>query len=146
MDDQLLAGKIAVVTGAGRGIGKSIALAFAAAGADVAICARSKVEVDAVAGSIEDMGRTCLAHSVDLSNPDEATTFCKDVIAAFSHIDIIVNNAGAYLERGAFEDSIPIFGGEPWRSTSGALSGHPAPDRRDAQGRQDHQPDLGQGI
>ena len=97
--DYPLQGKIAVVTGAGRGIGKSIALAFAAAGADIAICARSESELDAVKDSIEDMGRTCFAPSVDLSNPKQATTFCKDVIGAFNHVDIIVNNAGAYFER-----------------------------------------------
>ena len=105
--DKPLLGKHAVVTGAGRGIGKSIALAFANAGADVAICARSKDDVAATSERIDALGRTCLAKSVDLASAEQTKSFCDDVLAGFGGVDVIVNNAGAYFERGAFEDSDP---------------------------------------
>jgi len=107
MTDTPLFGKVAVVTGAGRGIGKSTALAFAKAGADVAICARSKAEIEAVEREVAALGRQCFAASVDLADPDQVAAFCKDTLSAFEAVDILVNNAGAYLERGAFIDSDP---------------------------------------
>jgi len=102
-----LTGKVAVVTGAGRGIGKSTAMTFAAAGADLAICARSEAEIGLVRDAVQGLGRTCLALPVDLANPDETKSFCEATLEAFGHVDIIVNNAGAYLDRGAFVDSDP---------------------------------------
>lgn len=108
-----LAGKVAVVTGAGRGIGKSIALTFAKAGADLAICARAQVEIDATAADIKALGRRCVAASVDLADPSQTEVFCDRVKDTFGALDIIVNNAGAYLERGAFAESDP----EKWWKT-----------------------------
>lgn len=102
-----LAGKVAVVTGAGRGIGKSIALTFAKAGADVVICARRSDEIEVVREEIETLGRRCLTGTVDLGNAAQTTAFCKDIVQEFDAVDILVNNAGAYLERGAFVDSNP---------------------------------------
>ncbi|WP_293444085.1 SDR family oxidoreductase [Planktotalea sp.] len=107
MVDPALENKIAVITGAGRGIGKSTALLFAKAGADIAICARSKADLSEVRGAITTLGRRCFAGLVDLGNAAETETFCKDVVKEFGAVDIIVNNAGAYLERGAFEASDP---------------------------------------
>ncbi len=107
MGQSSLDGKIAVVTGAGRGIGKSIALAFASAGADLAICARSGDEIDLVRSEVVQLGQHCLARPVDLAEPVQATAFCTEVINNFGVVDVIVNNAGAYLERGAFEHTDP---------------------------------------
>lgn len=111
--DRLLKGKTAVVTGAGRGIGKSIALNYADAGANIAICARNAAEIEAVAAHIASMGRRVVAMSVDLADPEQIETFCAKTLATFSSIDLLVNNAGAYLERGAFVDSDPDL----WWST-----------------------------
>lgn len=102
-----LTGKTAVVSGAGRGIGRSIALAFAGAGADVAICARSQAELDVVHAEIEAIGQKCLAKSVDVADPNQVEVFCEAVKSDFGTVDIIVNNAGAYLERSQFVDSDP---------------------------------------
>ncbi|MEM8980636.1 MAG: SDR family oxidoreductase [Pseudomonadota bacterium] len=107
MTDQPLIGKTAVVTGAGRGIGKSIAMTFAKAGADLAICARSQAEIIEVRKSVESLGRTCVSESVDLADPGQTKGFCDRILRSFEGVDIIVNNAGAYLERGAFVDSDP---------------------------------------
>src|SRR6266480_4842516 len=65
-------GKKALVTGGGRGIGRAIALAFARQGADVAVAARSRDELEAVAGKIRSLGRKAPVHMVDLANTDEA--------------------------------------------------------------------------
>ncbi|MEL7163937.1 MAG: SDR family oxidoreductase [Pseudomonadota bacterium] len=107
MTEDVLAGKVAVVTGAGRGIGKSIALAFARAGADVAICARRKNEIGAVRSEVEALGRQCFCEPVDLADKAQTTRFCQRIIRRFGTVDILVNNAGAYFERGAFADSDP---------------------------------------
>ena len=107
MDENVLRGKVAVVTGAGRGIGKSIALTFARAGADIAICARRLDEIEQVHTEIEALGRKCLRKAVDLADADQTTKFCNSIVRQFGAIDILVNNAGAYLERGAFVESSP---------------------------------------
>ena len=108
-----LTGKVAVITGAGRGIGRAIALAFAEAGADVAICARSSGALDEVKEQVEAKGQACLAQALDISGPEEVGRFCNDVIAQFGKVDILVNNAGAYQDRGAFVQSQPE---EWWRT------------------------------
>ncbi|KMW59119.1 Short-chain dehydrogenase/reductase SDR [Candidatus Rhodobacter oscarellae] len=115
-----LAGKAAVVTGAGKGIDKSIALAFAKAGADLAICARSESDLAAIQTEIEAHGQRCFAKPADLGDATQAEAFCDDTRAAFGHVDIIVNNAGAYLERGAFEASDPDLW---WRTMEVNLRG-----------------------
>lgn len=107
MTKKPLSGKLAVVTGAGRGIGRSIALAFAKAGADLAICARNKAEIEATAAEVRKLGQRCLTDAVDLAAPDQVKSFCEGVLKEFSAVDILVNNAGAYLERGAFVESDP---------------------------------------
>lgn len=107
MTDTPLAGKVAVITGAGRGIGKSIALTFAKSGADIAICARRGAEINATCAEVEALGRRCLSRAVDLGNADDTTAFCEAITQQYGAIDILVNNAGAYLERGAFADSDP---------------------------------------
>ena len=107
MHEKPLNGKVAVVTGAGRGIGKSIALAFANAGADLAICARNKSEIQAISEEIYRLGQRSFFMSVDLGNPSEVRSFSERVLSEFNYIDILVNNAGAYLERGMFVDSDP---------------------------------------
>lgn len=102
-----LSDKVAVVTGAGRGIGKSTAIAFANAGADLAICARSLSDLNATKTAIETLGRRCFAMPADLGDADQTKAFCDAVVGQFGHVDVIVNNAGAYFERGAFEVSDP---------------------------------------
>jgi len=105
--DKPLKGKVAVVTGAGRGIGRSIALAFAKAGADLVICARSQAPLDEVAAEIESLGQKCAAKAVDMGDAGAVESFCHSIKKACGKVDILVNNAGVYTERGKFEDSDP---------------------------------------
>ena len=91
-------GKKALVTGGGRGIGRAIALAFARQGADVALAARSRDELEAVAGEIRSLGRKALVHTVDLANTDEAVNMVNTAAGELGSLDILVNNAGGITD------------------------------------------------
>jgi NAD(P)-dependent dehydrogenase (short-subunit alcohol dehydrogenase family) len=90
-----LEGKVAVITGAKRGIGRAIALAFAEAGASVAVCSRDvdDGQLQAVADEVEHHGRRCLAIQADVSQKADVVTMVQKVVDAFGAIDILVNNA-----------------------------------------------------
>ena len=89
-------GKVVIVTGGKQGIGKAIALAFAEAGADVAICTRvvadGKLEV--VADEIRKLGRRSLAVQADVRRKADVDNMVQMVVDKFGAIDILVNNAG----------------------------------------------------
>jgi len=90
-----LSGKVAIVTGASRGIGRAIALALARDGADILVNARSNIgEARKVAGKIESMGRRVLVILADVSNKEDVDNMVKKTIEVFGKIDILVNNAG----------------------------------------------------
>jgi NAD(P)-dependent dehydrogenase (short-subunit alcohol dehydrogenase family) len=89
-----LNGKIALVTGGGRGIGKACAVALAEAGADVAVCSRSPGEIDVVAGKIRAMGRRALAVVCDVTDAEQVRRMAEEVNSQFEAVEILVNNAG----------------------------------------------------
>ncbi len=89
-----LTDRVAIVTGAGRGIGKAIALGFADAGADVVVCARTPADIEDTAAKIRDKGRQALAVPTDVRDVDQVTNMVKKTLAHFGKIDILVNNAG----------------------------------------------------
>ena len=90
-----LQGSKAVVTGAGRGIGRAIALALARAGADVALCARTTAEIERVADDVRALGRRALAVTADVGVEAAVTEMASRVTADLGAVDILVNNAGA---------------------------------------------------
>lgn len=89
-----LAGKRAVVTGAGRGIGRSIALALAQAGADVAVTARTQPELEALVAEIQALGRHSLAVSCDVTEAAQVKYMAETLLTGLGGLDILVNNAG----------------------------------------------------
>ncbi len=96
-----LKGKIALVTGSSRGIGRGIALALADQGCDLLLTGRDAQALDAVAQSIRDKGRKATVHVLDLCEPRAAETLVDSVRREFGGLDILVNNAGA-TKRGDF--------------------------------------------
>ncbi|WP_067838555.1 SDR family oxidoreductase [Nocardia lijiangensis] len=90
-------GQVAVVTGAGRGLGRAIALAFAEAGADVLIAARTKSQLDEVAEQIAAVGRRAHVVAADLSDADTAAGLAATAVDQFGRLDIVVNNVGGAL-------------------------------------------------
>jgi 3-oxoacyl-[acyl-carrier protein] reductase len=89
-----LANQVAVVTGAGRGIGRAIALKFAAEGADVVCVSRTAENSEKVAAQISGLGRKAWAHAVDVADSASVTAAAEKILAGASRVDILVNNAG----------------------------------------------------
>jgi gluconate 5-dehydrogenase len=98
-----LSGKIAFVTGASRGLGRSFALTLARAGADVAITSRTLESLEAAKKDIEDLGRRCLSVVLDVRSPDSIASATTAVHAHFGRIDILVNNAGCNIRKPALD-------------------------------------------
>jgi len=95
-----LTGKVALVTGGSRGLGRAMALGFAEAGADVVVTSRKLDACRTVAGDIEAMGRRALARACNVSNWDELEPLADAAYEAFGRVDVLVNNAGMSLLYG----------------------------------------------
>src|SRR5271157_4369091 len=89
-----LENKIAVVTGAGRGIGRAIALKFANEGADVAVVSRTQENSEKVAAEISALGRKAWVHAVDVADAAAVSAAAEKILAECGKVDILVNNAG----------------------------------------------------
>ena len=108
LDRFRLSDRVAVVTGAGRGIGASTAVSLAEAGADVVIAARTAVQLAAVADRIAATGRRAEIIRVDLSDLDAIPRLITAAQAAFGRVDIVVNNIGGTMPR-PFLDTTPQY-------------------------------------
>ena len=95
MIDVSLEGKAAIVTGGSKGIGRAIALAFAEAGASVALAARGQEDLDRAAKEAEAAGGRALPVVTDVSDPEAVQNLVDRTVEAFGTVDILVNNAGA---------------------------------------------------
>jgi 7-alpha-hydroxysteroid dehydrogenase len=91
--------RVAIVTGAGRGIGAACARVFAEAGADVVITSRTKEQLEEVAADVEAAGRRALVVPADVNDLDALDQIVADTIAELGRIDIVVNNAGGTMPR-----------------------------------------------
>ncbi|MBW2423060.1 MAG: glucose 1-dehydrogenase [Deltaproteobacteria bacterium] len=109
LDRFRLTDKVALITGGGKGIGRGIAWAFAEAGADVVIAARTQADLDETARGIEERGRRALAQRADVLKTDDLERLVEATLAAFGRIDILVNNAGGTGPRAALETSERFF-------------------------------------
>jgi len=109
MDRFRLDGRVAVITGAGRGIGAGCALAMSEAGADVAITARTEDQLDAVAAEVRALGRRALVFPGDVNDLDVLDRFVDATIAEFGRLDIVVNNAGGSMPTALLDTSVKMF-------------------------------------
>jgi len=108
LDAFRLDGKVAIVTGAGRGIGASIARTFAEAGANIVLTARTKEQLDEVAADVRAAGREALVIPADVNDTDVMQEIVDRTVAELGGIDIVVNNAGGTQPR-PFLDTSPGF-------------------------------------
>lgn len=99
-----LAGKKALVTGAGRGIGKAVALGLARAGADIGLVARTGSELNAVAGQVEEIGRQAVVAASDLTITADIPALVSGLAGELRGIDILVNNVGTNIPQ----DSVDV--------------------------------------
>lgn len=104
-----LGGKVAIVTGASRGIGAAAALALAEAGADVLLASRDRAALERVATRITELGRRGLVHPVDLQRLDEIPALVEHAVTGLGRLDILINNAGTNIRRPAVD-----FGVADW--------------------------------
>jgi len=104
-----LDGKVALVTGAGKGIGAAIARCFAEAGADVVLAARTASDLEQVAADVIAMGRRALVVPTDVLDDEQRQQLVAETEAAFGHIDILVNNAGGFPPKPAAQTSAAEF-------------------------------------
>lgn len=101
-----LTNKVAIVTGASRGIGKAIALSLAEEGTNLALIARTKKDLEVTAFACEQFGVTAKIYPFDLSQSDKIPDLVNRIKKDFRHIDILVNDAGRYEEGDPFESDV----------------------------------------
>jgi gluconate 5-dehydrogenase len=90
-----LEGKTIIVTGGGIGIGKSISIECARAGADIVLCSRQMEHLEGTAADIRQLGKQALPLTVDVRDPEQVQHVVDDTLAAFGRVDVLVNNHGA---------------------------------------------------
>ncbi len=108
-----LSGTVALVTGASRGLGRAMALALAAAGADLALAARSAADLQRTAEAAAERGVRAEVFPVDMRKPEDIHALVNGAVAAFGRIDVLVNNAGI---SGAEKPCLD-FGPDDWDET-----------------------------
>jgi 7-alpha-hydroxysteroid dehydrogenase len=109
LDRFRLDGRVAIVTGAGKGIGRGIATGFAEAGADVACAARTADDLDDVAADIAALGRRALAVPTDVMQTGDLDHLVDATVEHFGRLDVLVNNAGGTMPRAAMATSERFF-------------------------------------
>jgi 7-alpha-hydroxysteroid dehydrogenase len=92
-------GRVALVTGAGKGIGAGCAIGLAEAGADIVLASRTASDLEAVAGEVRARGRRALVVPTDVTESDQLGALVEATVAEFGRLDILVNNAGGWMPR-----------------------------------------------
>jgi meso-butanediol dehydrogenase/(S,S)-butanediol dehydrogenase/diacetyl reductase len=107
-----LAGKVAWVTGAGRGLGRAIALAFAGEGADLFLSSRTPSELAEVAAAVRARGRAAAFAAGDVRARADVEAAYREAVSRLGRVDVLVNNAGVWIEKPVLE-----FSDEEWAET-----------------------------
>ena len=100
-----LNGQVAVITGAGRGIGRAIALAYAREGAKLALAARSQSELQEAVSAVSELGAEAIAVPTDVASQEDTERLARTVVDRFGRIDVLVNNAGISGPIGPLPDN-----------------------------------------
>jgi NAD(P)-dependent dehydrogenase (short-subunit alcohol dehydrogenase family) len=111
LDAFSLNGKVSVITGAARGIGRALSQALAEAGSDVVLLVRNQQGAAAAVAELEALGITALAVTADVTNASEVQQAVSEIVDRMGRVDILVNNAGTCIHRPALEVTA-----EEWRS------------------------------
>ena len=98
-----LTGRVAIMTGAGRGLGRTMALALAAAGADLALASRTTPELESLVEEIEALGRRAIAVPTDVTSAEACEALVAAAVERLGRLDILVNNAGTNVRKSALE-------------------------------------------
>lgn len=106
MEPKTLDGRVAVVTGASRGLGRAIAVALGSAGASLALIGRDREALSASAHEVEGVGAEAAIFPTDITDEEQVTSLERDVLARFGHVDILVNNAGINVRKSFDEISL----------------------------------------
>jgi NAD(P)-dependent dehydrogenase (short-subunit alcohol dehydrogenase family) len=110
MSDKKLDGRVAVITGASKGLGKAMALALGAAGASIALVSRNIEQLNQVGRAVKDAGGEARVFQADVSEEDQVRKLERDVMGAFGRVHILINNAGINIRKPLVEFTL-----EEWR-------------------------------
>jgi len=99
MSDKKLDGRVALITGASKGLGKAMAVALGAAGARIALVSRSVEQLNEVGRAVKDAGGDARVFQADVSNEEQVRKLERDVTGAFGKVDILINNAGINIRK-----------------------------------------------
>jgi NAD(P)-dependent dehydrogenase (short-subunit alcohol dehydrogenase family) len=111
MTEKKLDGRVALITGASKGLGKAMALALAGAGAKLALVSRNKDQLNAVAKEVEAAGAVAKVFVADVAQEDQVAQLERDVVAAYGGVQILINNAGINVRK-----TITEFTLDEWNS------------------------------
>lgn len=98
-----LTGKVGIVTGAGHGIGRTLGLGLANAGADVVVCSRTVDELGSLAEEVRAMGRRAIVQPADVTKLSDIERLADCTVAEFGKVDILINNAGMNINESALD-------------------------------------------
>lgn len=110
MSEKKLDGRVALITGASKGLGKAMALALGAAGASLALVSRNLEQLNEVGRAVKEAGGDARAFRADVSSEDQVQKLARDVVGAFGKVHILINNAGVNLRKPLVEFTL-----EEWR-------------------------------